>query len=72
MNNVCLEYSIMHKVSFSYWIEMCIFFNMYDTLGEILYRTINHTGNFKHAEMPNVKKIEKKLYVSTLFLPVPL
>ena len=39
------------------------FFNMYETPGEILYRTITDA---------KWKKFEKNLYVSTLFLLLPL
>ena len=53
---------------------MCIFFNMYDILGEILYRTIKDAkwkgfeknteimSNFEHAEMPNAKSDTFLLY----------
>ena len=54
---------IMHKVSFSYWFEMFIFFNMYDTLGEILFRT------FRVAKW---NMIEKKYHVSNPFFYIIL
>ena len=49
---------------------MCIFFNMNDTLGEILYSKITKIG--QTSKDAKWKKDWKKWYISTLFLLLPL
>ena len=48
---------------------MCIFFNMYDTLGEILYRTIDRKFRaFRDAKLKKFEKSNTFLLYSYFFL----